>query len=83
MRVKKRRKKNCGIVGFGPKTRNRAAGNSCILSLYPLLALNHLLAHCPCKLNSGLNIFKNFAKSQGDPIEYDYKNPILFILSGW
>jgi hypothetical protein len=44
-----------------------------LLSLYPLLALNHLLAHCPCELNSGSNIFKKFAKSQGDPIEYDYK----------
>jgi len=29
--------------------------------------------HCPCKLNSGSNIFKKIAKSQGDPIEYDYE----------
>jgi hypothetical protein len=43
------------------------------ISLYLLLALNHLLAHCPCELNSGSNIFKKFAKLQGDPIEYDYK----------
>jgi hypothetical protein len=45
-------------------------GLAIILSLYPLLAPSHLLAHRSCELNSGPNPSKKNAKLQVDLIEY-------------
>ena len=42
-----------------------------LLSLDPLLAPVHLLAHWICKLNSGLFLLKKIAKFRGDLIEYE------------
>jgi hypothetical protein len=43
-----------------------------ILSLDPLLATVHLLAHWFCELNSGPIVLKKIAKLQGRYVEYEY-----------
>jgi hypothetical protein len=61
--------------------RHSARFEWCVLiSLDPLLATVHLLAHQFCELNTGPIVPKKIAKLQGHYVEYEYKLSNIFTL---